>query len=245
MKEILNQAIRVVRGEVSGEFSKSQENEALRQALIELNGGSTKISPKTFHRGTELFALVEELIPVIIDEGLKDTDPIFSLVEYRNIADGDEAEFATQGEAIFSVADVANGILNIRRQRIGAGQKITVKTSLKMVRVYEELGRLLAGRVTFSDLVDGVSKSFNQKILADAYAALSSITSATAGLTSDYVKTGSYSEDTLIDLIQHVEAATGSVARIYGTKKALRKVTTAVTGDLTQSDMYNMGLKAA
>ena len=80
MKEILEQAIRVVRGDVSGEFSKAQENEGMRNALIELNGGSTKISPKTFHRGTQLFALVEELIPAIIDKGLRDSDASFQLV---------------------------------------------------------------------------------------------------------------------------------------------------------------------
>lgn len=241
MKEILEQAIRVVKGEVSGEFSKAQENEGMRNALIELNGGSTKISPKTFHRGTQLFALVEELIPTIIDEGLKDSDAIFQLVEYRNIAAGDEAEFYTEGEATFVVADIASGIRGIRRQRLSGGEKITVPTVFKGVRVYETLGRLLAGRITFDAFVSGVAKSFNQKILADAYAALSSITQDTAGLTDDYVYAGTYDEGKLIEMVEHVEAATGSVARIYGTKAALRKVTTAVTGDMTQTDMYNLG----
>ena len=245
MKEILEQAIRVVRGDVSGEFSKAQENEGMRNALIELNGGSTKISPKTFHRGTQLFALVEELIPAIIDKGLRDSDAIFQLVEYRNIAAGDEAEFYTEGEATFVVSDVASGIRGIRRQRLSGGEKVTSPTVFKAVRVYENLGRLLAGRITFDAFISAVSKAFNQKILTDAYTALSTITQDTAGLTSDYVYAGTYDENKLIELVEHVKADTGSVARIYGTKAALRKITTAITGDMTQTDMYNMGLRIA
>lgn len=241
MKEILEQAIRVVKGEVSGEFSKKQESEALRNAFIELNGGSNKISPKTFHRGSQLFSLVEEFVPVIIEEGLKEDNPIFQLVEYRNIADGDQAEFYTTGKAQFVVAEAANGIRGVRRQRLGDGEKVTVTTTMKIVRVYENLGRLLAGRITFDEFVTGVANSFNQRNLQDAYDAIAGITADTAGMEADYVVSGTYSEDDLVELVEHIEAATGKVAKIYGTKAALRKVTTAVTGDMTQTDMYNLG----
>ena len=63
--EILSVAIDAVRG-VTGNFSAKQTSDELRAAFIELNGGSTKINPKTFYRGNALFELVQELIPTII-----------------------------------------------------------------------------------------------------------------------------------------------------------------------------------
>jgi len=241
MENVLKVMIDAIKGTSSGEYSKGQTSEAIRAALIELNGNSAKLNPKTFVRGNQLYALVEELIPTIIDESLNDSNPVFQLVEYKNIAAGDQNEFYTEGEATFVVADAAAGIRGVRRQRIGDGQKVTVKTSMKVVRVYEALGRLLAGRITFDKFVDGVAKSFTKQILTDAYKALNGITNATAGLNSTYVISGSFSESDLLNLIEHVEAATGKTAKIYGTKTALRKITTATVSDEAKSDMYNLG----
>ena len=45
----------------------------------------------------------------------------------------------------------------------------------------------------------------------------------------------------MLDLIEKVEAATGKTATIYGTKSALRKVSTAVVSDKAKDDIYNFG----
>lgn len=241
MENILKIAIDAIRGNISGNYTKGQTSEALKNAFIELNGGSTKLNPKTFVRGNKLFALVEEFLPTIIEEGLKEDNPIFKLVEYRNIAAGDVNEFYTEGEATFLVADAAAGIRGVRRQRLMGGAKVTVKTSMKIVRVYENLGRLLAGRITFDKFVEGVADSFKKQILADAYKAIAGMTEATEGLSSEYVISGTFDEDVLIGLIDHVEAATGKTARIYGTKSALRKIKTAEVSDEAKADLYNIG----
>jgi peroxiredoxin family protein len=239
--EVVKIAIDAIRGVTSSNFSKAQTSEAIRNALIEANGGSEKLSPKTFVRGSQLFSIVEELIPVIIEEGLNDSNPLFKLVEYKNIASGDVNEFYTEGKALFVVAEAANGIRGVRRQRLADGAKVTVKTSMKIVRVYEELGRLLAGRISFDKFVDGVAASFKKQILADAYTAIASISKTTAGLNPENVYAGTYSEEKLISMIASVEAATGKTAKIYGTKAALRKITTASVADEAKSDMYNVG----
>jgi len=241
MENVLTIAIGAIKGTMSGEFSKGQTSEALRKAFIEMNGGSDKLNPKTFVRGNELYSAVEELIPTIVEEGLKDENPIFRLVEYKNTASGDVNEFYTSGEAVFIVADAAAGIRGVRRQRISGGEKVTVKTSMKIVRVYENLGRLLAGRITFDQFVTAVANSFKKTILADAYAAIAGMTENTAGLSSEYVYAGTFDEDKLLAIIEHVEAATGKTATIYGTKTALRKVTSADVSDEAKSDLYNMG----
>lgn len=239
--EILSVAIDAVRG-VNDKFSKEQTSEELRNAFIELNGGSTKINPKTFYRGNALFEVVQELIPVIIEEGIKSDNPLFrELVEYRNIKLGDTAEFDIEGDSHFVVASAANGIQKVRRQRIAGGETVTIPTENKVVRVYENLGRLLAGRIDFSKFVDGVAKAYNEYIADQAYAAINALSASTKGLDSTYVLTGTPGEDDIVALIEHVEAATGKPAKIYGTKAALRKLSVTKEGDLYKDDRYKLG----
>lgn len=239
--EILTVAIDAVKGKVGDKFSAAQTSEDLRKAFIELNG-SDKISPKTFHRGNKLFELVEELIPVVIEEGIKtEGNPLFGLVEYRNVAAGDEREFDVEGNANFVVATAANGIRDVRRQRIVGGDSVTVPTEMKVVRVYENLGRLLAGRIDFNKFVDGVAKAYKNFIAQGAYDAINGLSQSTVGLNSTYVKSGSFSENTLLELIEHVEAATGKTAKIVGTIGALRKITTGTVADSAKEDMYELG----
>lgn len=240
---ILTVAIDAIKGRSLGNYTTAETSDALRNAMIEMNGGSTKISPKTFYKGTPLFALVQELLPVIIEEGIKaETNPLFNYVEYRNIAEGDLAEFDIEGDANFVVASVANGIQNVRRQRIVGGDTIKVPTEMKIVRVYENLGRLLAGRIDFNKFVDGVSKAFKDYIVTAAYTALAGLSASTYGLSETYVKTGSMSSEKLLELVAHVEAATGKKANIIGTKVAVRKLGSEVSQSNEQNaDLYNQG----
>lgn len=235
-------AIAAVRGRLHGEYSTVETSDALRNALVEMNGGSTKINPKTMRPGNALFELVQDLIPVVIDEGIKSDNALMALVEYRNIADGDVNEFLMRGPANFIVRDTAAGIQGVRRQRLGDGQSVTINTTTHIIRVYDELNRFLSGRVDFNELVDGVARSFKNQIMEDAYAVLASITSSTAGLSSTYVKTGSFVEADMVALVEHVEAANGKSAIILGTKTALGNLTTAsASSDLAKNDMYELG----
>lgn len=242
-KNILTVAIDAVKCRSLGNYTAADTSDALRNAFIELNGGSTKISPKTFYKGTPLFSIVQELIPVIIEEGIKaENNPLFDLVDYKNIAEGDLAEFDVEGDANFVVASVARGIQSVRRQRIVGGETIKVPTEMKIVRVYENLGRLLAGRIDFNKFVDGVAKAFNEYIVTAAYTALAGITANTYNLSSTYVKSGSINAEDLLELVNHVEAATGKKATILGTKTAVRKLGADVTYSAEQnSDLYNKG----
>lgn len=241
--DILSVAIDTIKGNVDTKFSAKQNSEELRAALIDLNGGSTAINPKNFYRGTALFDLVEELIPVMIEEGINaSTNPLFKLVDYRNLAAGDTGEFFIEGESCFVVANAAAGIQGVRRQRISNSGKVNVDPETKVVRVYENLGRLLAGKITFDKFVEGVAKAYEAYIAQAAYNALAGITASTYNLSSDYVKTGSYVESTLLTLCEHVEAATGKKPMILGTKTALRKLGSSITYSAEQNrDLYNEG----
>ena len=64
---------------------------ALRKALVEANGGSTKLDIKALRDGScsKVFAIVEELVNVISEEGLKGDEFFMNMVEDRNLALGD------------------------------------------------------------------------------------------------------------------------------------------------------------
>jgi hypothetical protein len=240
--EIIKLAVDKIKNtEVPTQFSTAQTSEALVSAMIEANGGKKSIDWKTFQRGNELFEIIEEIIPEIVNEGLQGNEFFMNLVDYRNIALGDDIDFWTEDKADFIVADAAYGTQGIRRQRLGKMEKYNVKTQLKVIKVYEELNRLLAGRTNFTTFITKVSKAMTDSVLNDTYTIFDAVTSGTTGLNATYVKSGTYSEDTLLELIEHVEAATGGVATIMGTKAALRKVTTATISDQAKTDMYNGG----
>jgi len=240
-KDILKVAIDAINGKVEG-YSTEQASEALRSALIELNGGSNKINIKNFYRGHALFDLVQELIPAMIETGLKEDNPLFALIDYRNIALGDVNEFIAEGTNDLVVSNVAKGIQGVRRQRLMGREAIRIETEVRIIKVFEGLNRLLSGRITFSDLVDAVSKAFNKQILDDAYVAIESISAASPGMmSSNYVITGTFDEEKLVELIDRVEAITGKTAKIVGTRAALRKVNTAAVGEVALSSMYDIG----
>lgn len=228
------------KGHVAGNYSVGDTQEALRKALVDANGGSTKLDIKAIRDGkcNQVFAIVEELVNVIHEEGLKGDEFFMNMVEDRNMALGDSNKFHIERECLFAVADIAEGTQGVRRQRIEAGQDITVNTQLRAIKIYEELNRVLAGRIDFNKFVDLVGKSFTKQELDATYDAFVGMFKK---LKAPYTETGSFDEDKLLDLIDHVEASTGETAVIIGTRKALRKIKTAIVSDSAKEEMYAMG----
>lgn len=238
---VVSLAIDAIRGRVSGNFSAQETSETIRQAMIEMNGGSDKLNIKTFHRGSELYAFVEEIIPYVIEEGLTGSEFFMGMVDYRNMAEGDAPEFVAEDRSEFVVANIGNGTQSVRRQRLGARESVTLATQMRAIKIYEELNRVLAGRVDFNTFITKVGEAFAKQMNEDIFKVFNSISANTKGLNEKYVFSGSFDEDKLLDIIAHVEASTGKTAKIVGTKKALRKVTTAVVAHEAESDMYNVG----
>lgn len=225
-KNLIKIAIDAYRGHVAGNYSVDDSMEVLRQALIEANGGSTKLDYRAFRDGkcSGVFAIAEEIINKTVIEGLPDSCPLFNYVDFRNLKEGDTNVFELRDDGAFVVADIADGTKGLRRQRLTGGEEITVKTQLKGIKVYEELRRILAGRVDFNQFIDEVSEAFQKLIKEDMYNA---VVSAFSGIVAPYTNgaTGSFDESTLTTIIDHVEAATGLKATIFGSKQAVRKIT--------------------
>ena len=243
IKDIVKLAVDAHRGNVE-KYSMDQSMETLRQALIEANGGKTSLDYRMIRDGkcSGLFALIEEILDRTVVEGLTSDDFFNSIVDFRNVAEGDKNLFVVEDSDLFVVSDVADGTQAIRRQRLGGATEVPIPTSMKMVRIYEELNRILSGRVDFNKFIDKVSQSFEQKLLNDIYSLWANATAADLGGTTYFPTAGAYDEDDLLDLIAHVEAAAGGrTATIVGTKKACRILAASIMADSAKEELHNMG----
>lgn len=243
MKELTRVAVDGYKGSVE-KFSVKQSQELLREALIEANGGKSTLDLKALRRGqgVEVFEIIEELIPVIINEGLTGDEFFMNFVDYRNVALGDQNLFVTENNDLYTVAKAAEGTQAIRRQRLGGTNEAKIDTDLHVVRIYEELNRILAGRVDFNVFVNKVAESFRRELLNEIYALWSAATAADMGGSAYFPAAGTYSEDAMLDLVSHVEAAAGGKrAVIVGTKKALRNLKESVQSDGAKEELHSMG----
>lgn len=243
IKDIVKLAVDTYRGDVE-KYSTKQSQGVLRQALIEANGGSTKLDYKAIRDGKchGLFALIEEILSRTVVEGLQGDEYFNALVDFRNVAEGDQNLFVVEDNTLFVVSDTADGTQGIRRQRLGGATEASIPTTLKFVRIYEELNRVLSGRIDFNDFINKVAESFRQKLLNDIYGLWSGATADQLGGATFFPTAGVYDEDELLDLISHIEAASnGKPATIVGTKKAVRNLKGAIQSDSAKEDLYNLG----
>lgn len=243
MKDIVKLAVDAYKGNVE-KYSVEKSNEVLREALIEANGGKTTLDYKAIRDGkcNGLFALIEEILTNTVIEGLQGDEAFMALVDFRNVKLGDQNVFLVEDDTLFVVDDAAEGTQGIRRQRISGVKETAIPTSLKVVRIYEELNRVLSGRVDFTKMIEKVGESFRKQLLDDINKAWEGVTAADLGGATYFPAAGTYDEDDLLDLIAHVEAAAGGkTATIIGTKKAVRNLKMSVLASEAKSDLYMDG----
>jgi len=242
-KDIVKLGVDGYKGNVE-KYSVKQSQDTLREALIEANNGSTKLDYRAIRDGkcVGLFAIIEEILKETVMEGIMNTDFFNALVEYRNVGEGDENLFIVEDDTLFVVDDVARGNQGIRRQRIAGQKEIVIPTSVKAVRIYEELSRILAGRVDFNHLINVVGRSFQNKLMDDIYAVWATATADDLGGATYFPTAGTYNEDALLELIAHIEAAAGGKqAVISGTAKALRQLKESIQGDSAKEELHEQG----
>lgn len=248
MKDIVKLGVDLYHG-TPEQYSVRDGNETLREALIAANNGSTKMDYRAIRDGkcNGLFAIIEEILDNTVIEGLTGNEFFNNYVDYRNLALGDENLFQVDDDLLFEVARIADGTQGIRRQRLAGGTEASIKTEMHAIRIYEELNRVLSGRVDFNELIRKVGDSFQRQILNDIYAvwcgAIKPNVAGGAALGSAvyFPAAGSYSESAMLELIDHVEAASGKEATIVGTKKALRNLQESIQSDGAKDELHTMG----
>lgn len=243
MTKIARVAVDAYKGCVK-DYSIADSQSLITKALVEVNNGKTYLDYKDIRDGKcpELFSFLEVTLSATVVEGLQGDEYFNALCDFRNVAEGDQNVFSVEDSELFIVADTADGTQGVRRQRLGGVSETAIPTSLKTVRIYEELNRVLAGRVDFNHFINKVAESFRQKLLNDVYTLWTGATADQLGGVTYFPEAGAYDEDELLDLISHVEAAAGGKsATIVGTKKALRALKDAIDSDAAKNDLYNFG----
>ena len=233
-KELVRLALDMKKGKIT-QYTKEEANEVLRQELIELNGGSDKLNAKSFRKHPEMFEIIEQILDIAISEGIQDQFQDF--VETVQLDWGDTQVFTLPENRLFDVSIVADGNGDIRRDRLDSAE-VTVRTKTYAVAIYEELHRILAGRISFDRMIDVVSRSYENKIQTEIYNA---VYNSYDQLNATYRATGTFTEATLNDLIAHVEASTNSEAMILGTKSALARIDKASVSDAMKDERNRMG----
>lgn len=243
LNDIIQVGVDAYHGNVA-KYTTQQSMDLLREAAIQLNGGSTKLNYKNIRDGkcAGLFTLIEEILMRTVVEGLQGDEYFNSLVEFRNVAAGDQNLFEVEDSDLFVVCDLADGTQGVRRQRLGGMTEQSIPTSFKAVKIYDEMNRVLAGQIDFNKMIDRVGVSFRQKLLNDIYSLWATATAADFGGATYFPTAGTYDEDALLEVISHVEAAAGGkTATIIGTKPAVRHLAPSVQGADSKGDLYNMG----
>lgn len=241
--EIVKVAVDAYHGKVQ-KYSVGESQDVLRQALIEMNDGETKLNPRKLRgaKGDEMFALIEEILKQTVVEGLTDDDYFNALVDFRNVAEGDKNVFVIEDNVLFMVSDLADGTQGVQRQRISGVSEVSIPTSRKVIKIYEELDRVLAGRIDFNEFIDLVAKSFRQDLLEKIQALWNSASADDFGGAVYFPAAGTYDEGALLDVIAHVEAAAnGEQATILCTKKGARMLGQSLQADSAKEDIYNQG----
>lgn len=243
IRDVAQAVIDSYRGDLQ-KYSVKQTTELLRDALVEMNGGSTKMDYKRIRDGkcNGMFALMEEILDNTVVEGITNNSFFMNMVEFRDTNLGDQPVFEIEDSDLFTVAQSAEGTLGIRRQRLSGISEQTIPTRLYFVRIYEEMNRIMANRVDLNKMINKVGQSFEQKLLNDLYSLWSSVTATDLGGTAYFPVVAPYDEGTLLETIEHVEAAAGGKsATIIGTKAALRNLVPSIMSHPAEDDVYNFG----
>jgi RNA binding exosome subunit len=215
-----------------GNYTKDDATNALREEFKKICG-TDEIDRKVLRRHkTEIFEIIEETLDVLV--GRKIQSAFEGNAEYKSGAWGDKPEFILKNPKLYKVAIVSDGNQSLRRQRLDNG-KVTITTSTRGVKIYEEFLRFLAGRIDWAEMVNKVADSYVNQIYTEVYTALYDSYNS---LTATYAKNGAFNETTMRTLIEHIEAANNVTAAIYGTKNALSNVTSAQVSD-AMKDVYS------
>ena len=247
-KHLVQMAIDIHNKTPQGNYSLDEMNEILRKAVFG-DDYQKYVSDKGFdiYRATRDgkidYALIEEIITIGTQKKLEANHPLLKFIDWQNYAEGDTGEFEIRkSDEKFYISRIAEGTQGLRRQRLYGGQKVKIEPVIHGVKVYEELRRIASGRVDFGHLIDVAIDSFAQERIMDAYKATKAIFDGIQN-GSKYYASGSFSEATLVNLIDYVEAKTGLKASILGSKQAVRKIT-GVKGENWQGaleQLFKMG----
>lgn len=223
--ELLNDAT-VGMGVVEG-FTKKEVNDKIVSRFRALIGCDEKSSAKEIRKAIRrnkdlIFDLLEEVVDNLLVSGWQNDPFMMKFLDQRNLALGDKNEFYTEDDSMISVMKVSGNHHDIIRQRLGAGSKTSISTEWVAAKVYAEFERLTTGAEDWAKFISKLYEGYDLYIKQTVYDTMVAYKDEIAAA---YKKTGSVTAETLRELCEFIERATGSKVIIMGTRTALRNVT--------------------
>lgn len=218
-------------------FSNGKDIDAvIRGQFMELMGTEKPTKKDLRKHGVAVFEILEEVLAETYLRSVDEDEFFMRFAETRNLNRGDSQEFYVEDDAVLVVSEHAGNHWNITRQKLEGGTSFPVKTKAYAIAVYGDYELFMTGRLSFAKLIEKVGQAIQQKIYSEVAA---SFANATANLPAPFQATGVYAEDELMDIVAHVEAASGSNAIVVGTRKGLAKVWGGLDKALFTESMKN------
>lgn len=186
------------------------------------------------------FDVIEDVIDQTMVIGLQQTDWYNQFVEDKSIAYHDRQDFYVENDSLLAVAKAGTSMHDHQIQRIGAGERFSVKTELYVIKIGEDINRYVSGMFDWSKMVDKITESYIAAIQEQVYAEISTA-AAKLPVQTGFVGTGALTPATkqAFDLIVDNVAAVGngSDTVILGTKAALSKLSGLADVQWAAADM--------
>ena len=164
--EIKNLMFDLYNNELSEGITKAEAEKKLREMSLKIFGLTEKSSKRDRKRayaeyGRQFFDVIEEVTDFTVSTGLKENEWFDVLVNYRNLAEGDENLFYNEHEeVILSIARMGKRHHDTMLQRLPEGSTYSVETDLYGAAVGADIDRYLLGQEDWTKLVDSITKAF-------------------------------------------------------------------------------------
>lgn len=218
---------------VSNTYSKNDLQDAVRNAIREACGGEWNYY-KFMDNRYKVFAIIAENMPVAMNASLAGKFGEFA--EFKDTAMGDLNYFDVEDNTVYPVYTAARGNADVERQKI-IDRNFSVPTQMKIIKLYDELDRFMAGKIDLARMTDKATVGFENHVgllISDA------IYGSYSAVDTDYKATGTFAAATLQDIIEHVKAATGAERlQIWGSTSALANVADGAGYSDRSKDRFN------
>jgi hypothetical protein len=211
-------------------------DEAIRNEFFELMGTDKPTYKDLRRHSVAVFEIIEEILDQTVINGVNEDDFFMKFADVRNLALGDQNEFYVPDNTLLVASKLSGNHWDITRQKLDVGASFSVKTEAFGLGVYTEFFQFLTGRVDFAGLVSKVQRAIKDKIAQEVAASFSA---GSGYLPTQFKATGTYDESKLMDVIGHVEAASGTTPVVVGTRKGLAKITAGSNAALYSDQMKN------
>ena len=246
--EVKNLMFDLYKGELSDGITKTEAENKIREVSLKIFGLSKDSSKRDRIRayedhGRQFFDVIEEITDWTVSTGLKENEWFTALVNYKNIADGDENLFYNEHEeVILSVARMGKRHHDTMLQRLPEGSTYSVETDLYGAAVGADIDRYLIGQEDWTKLVDAITKAF---IVKTQELIFTEILAAPAKLPvqTGFVETGALAEGTrkkFNKMLQNVSVANDNAdVVIMGTMVGLQELENLIKVDWISDGQKN------